>query len=281
LPGADLHDAIDVLCASCSSELADTLLLGLFKHSPDAVYFKDGEGRWLVANQVGLEIFHLNDKPYQGKTDAELTELAHPLYREAFLNCHVSDEAVWQLGVLSRVEEVIPLPEGGSKTFEVIKLPLFKEDGSRHGLMVLGRDVTERKEAETNLSNRSAILDALISSDWLLHSSESWQKIAPDILAMLGAASGFSRVSLFHTQSGKVEKPKISSVMRWTAPDSPPFPKALLHLDYESSGCKRWIDQLRQGQAVFGTRLSFHRKELALLKKTGYANHHSHPGIQR
>lgn len=252
---------------SLASGLGGLLLQGLFKHSPDAIYFKDGEGRWLAANTAGLEIFHLNNKPYQGKTDAELAELAHPLYREAFLGCHTSDEMAWNLGRVSRVEEVIPLPEGGYKTFEVIKLPLFKPDGGRHGLMVLGRDVTERKEAETNLSNRGAILDALITSDWLLHSVESWRKTAPDILGLLGAASSFSRVSLFQCETGNTGKPVMRNMARWLAPGSPPFPDEMSCV--EAGACRRWMEQLRQGQPVFGSRDSFPAAEQEVLRKLG------------
>ncbi len=268
-PAIEFQCSIEEVCASCTSELAGSLLLGLFKYSPDAVYFKDGGGRWLAANEVGLELFHLQGKPYQNKTDAELASQAHPLYREALQNCHLSDERAWSLGKLSRVEEVVPLPEGGFKTFDVIKLPLFKPDGSRNGLMVLGRDVTESKEAQTNLNNRSAILDALISSDWLLHSSESWQKIAPDILGLLGAASRFSRVSLFRSGISPAGRAVATNIMRWSAPGSPVFPKSLYTLDYETSGCERWCEQLKQGQPVFGMRPAFPKNELALLQKLG------------
>lgn len=265
-PEAFSPGPIDERSATGASGLAGSLLLGLFKHSPDAVYFKDGEGRWLAANDAGLDIFRLTGKPYQGKNDAELADLAHPLYCEALKGCRASDEIAWSRGVLSRNEEVIPLPEGGARTFEVIKLPLFQEDGSRHGLMVLGRDVTERKEAEANLSNRSAILDALISSDWLLHSAESWQRIAPDILGLLGAASGFSRVSLFHAEPGSSV---VRSLMRWVAPGSASLPQAFYQMDAASGGCRYWMERLCQGQPVFGARDSFSGEERALLQQLG------------
>ncbi len=89
------------------------------------------------------------------------------------------------------------VPEGGSKTFDVIKMPLFNEDGSRLGLMVIARDVTLRKNTEHDLNKRSAILDALIACDGILHSAESWKKVVLDVLGLLGSSSGFSRVSLF------------------------------------------------------------------------------------
>lgn len=245
------------------------LLLGLFENNPDPVYFKDGEGRWLVANPSGLEVFHLTDKPYQGKTDAELAELTHPFYREAFLGCKASDEHAWSLGVLSRHEEVVPLPEGGSRIFDVIKLPLFNADGSRQGLMVLGREITDRKEAEMQLNSRGAILDALISSDWLLHSADSWQKVAPDILGLLGAASGFSRLGLFKCIGDGNGSASAVNATRWAASDNVQFPDRYLTFDFVEAGCSRWLEYLQQGQPVFGMCADFPVSEFKFLQKLG------------
>lgn len=245
------------------------LLLRLFENNPDPVYFKDGDGRWLAANASGLEVFHLRGQPYQGKTDAELAELTHPFYREAFLDCKASDECAWSLAVLSRHEEIIPLPEGGSRIFDVIKVPLFNTDGSRQGLMVLGRDVTERKEAETQLNSRDAILDALISSDWLLHSGESWQKVAPDILGLLGTASGFSRLGLFKCIVDENGTASAVSAARWAASDDVQFPDQYLTFGFVEEGCLRWLEYLQQGQPVFGMRAAFPVSELKFLQKLG------------
>ncbi len=124
----------------------------LINSTPDIVCFKDGEGRWLEANKADLELFALENVDYSGKTDAELAEFTDPIYKESFLDCMKSDEVAWQKGSLSIVEETIPLIGGGEKIFEVIKVPLFNEDGSRKGLVVLGRDITERKNAENKLA---------------------------------------------------------------------------------------------------------------------------------
>lgn len=264
-----LERAVKALCDSCESSVAGSLLLGLFESSPDAIFFKDAEGRWLAANTSALDLFSISPNGYQGKTDLELANDENPLYRDAFLNCHFSDEQTWAAATTISNEEVFALPGGGTRAFDVIKTPFFKADGSRHGLLVMGRDVSDRKEAEAHLSNRSAILDALISSDWLLHSSESWQKIAPDILGLLGAASGFSRVSLFKGIVDDDCNPAAVNLHRWTAHGSEPFPKEYLTFGFEKIGCARWLECLQQGQPVFGMRAAFPPSELALLKKLG------------
>lgn len=142
--------------------LRDTekMLSTLINASPDFICFKDGEGRWLTANESGLNLFHLDAKNYQGKTDLQLAEQTHKLYREAFRDCFSSDEGAWNAQGLTRLEEVIPAPEGENKTFDVYKIPLFNDDGSRHGLVVLGRDITERKQTEEKLRLAATIFES-------------------------------------------------------------------------------------------------------------------------
>ncbi|MBI3903850.1 MAG: diguanylate cyclase [Nitrosomonadales bacterium] len=137
-----------------------TMLSTLINASPDFICFKDGEGRWLTANESGLGLFRLDAQNYQGKTDLELADQTHPLYKEAFEGCLASDEKAWQAHALTRIEEIIPLPEGGNKIYDVYKIPLFHDDSSRHGLAVLGRDITERKQAEEKLRLAATIFES-------------------------------------------------------------------------------------------------------------------------
>lgn len=123
----------------------------LINATPDIICFKDGQGRWLEANDADLALFGLTEVDYHGKTDSELAAYTLPIYREAFLTCEATDERAWQSHGFSRGEETIPLPDGGAKTYDVIKVPTFAANGERKGLVVLGRDITERKDVEQQL----------------------------------------------------------------------------------------------------------------------------------
>jgi PAS domain S-box-containing protein len=130
---------------------------------PDSICFKDGEGRWQEANESSLKLFELEDVRYRGKKDSELAEFSD-FYRDAFLTCEETDEKAWAAGPVSRGDEVIPLPDGSSKVLDVIKVPLFHPDGSRKGLVVVGRDITEGKRAEEALQKQYELQRALLSS---------------------------------------------------------------------------------------------------------------------
>lgn len=117
----------------------------------DFVNFKDGQGRWIESNEFGLKLFNLENVDYKGKKDSELAEYTD-FYADALRYCETSDEETWVNGQITRIEEVIPLPDGTEKTFDTIKVPLFHTDGSRKGLVIIGRDITERKHVEKLLA---------------------------------------------------------------------------------------------------------------------------------
>lgn len=117
----------------------------------DFVNFKDGDGRWIQSNDFGLKLFQLEDVDYRGKKDSELAQYSE-FYAEALNYCEISDQETWEKGTFTRYEEVVPLPDGTSKIFDTIKVPLFHEDGSREGLVIIGRDVTTLRQTEERLN---------------------------------------------------------------------------------------------------------------------------------
>ena len=118
----------------------------LINAMPDLVCFKDGRGRWLVANQFYLDMVGLAEVEYRGHTSSELAAPARDL-GEFMLASSRSDERAWEEGRAIAYEKELPTPDGDAKIFDVIKIPLFEADGSRRGLVMVGRDVTERKLA--------------------------------------------------------------------------------------------------------------------------------------
>jgi two-component system, sporulation sensor kinase E len=117
----------------------------------DFVNFKDGEGRWIEANEFGLQLFQLENVDYRGKKDSELAQYTD-FYGDALRFCEISDEEAWNNRQITRIEEVLPVPDGSSKIFDTIKVPLFNNDGSRQGLVIIGRDITEKKEMALKLA---------------------------------------------------------------------------------------------------------------------------------
>jgi PAS domain S-box-containing protein len=123
----------------------------LINATPDTICFKDGFGYWLIANQAHLELFGLKDVDYQGKTDSELAQFAHPHYQNMLLSSEVKDEQIWKAATATHIEEKYIDPRGNERIFKVTKIPLFEQDGSRKGLLTIGRDVTDERKREQQI----------------------------------------------------------------------------------------------------------------------------------
>ena len=128
----------------------------LIHSMPDFVCFKDGEGRWVQVNEFGRKLYELEAVDYRGKTDAELGSFT-PFFKEALESCVDSDEETWVKRELTRNEESFYVPSGELKTFDVIKVPLFFENGERKGLVTIGRDISQQKVAESLLLKKEKL----------------------------------------------------------------------------------------------------------------------------
>lgn len=131
----DVTSSASFLCEKSFSVLINT--------SPDFILFKDSGGRWLSANLVALKTFDIENIDWQGKTDLQLADLLPPAYRPALNACVISDEAAWDQRAPSRALETVQLTDGSKRHFDVMKSPLFHEDGSRNLLIIFGHDVTD------------------------------------------------------------------------------------------------------------------------------------------
>ena len=148
-----VHIVSDITEIKKSEELAvenAARMRVLLSAIPNAIFFKDGEGRWLLANPAGVELFGLQEIDYIGITDLELAEMV-PGFRLELQNCFHTDQAAWTNGDISYSEEIIHDGTGNLRTYDVLKVPIFRDDTSRRGIVVICRDVTEQRLMELQL----------------------------------------------------------------------------------------------------------------------------------
>lgn len=147
------------------------LLRTLINSNNDISYIKDGEGRWIYANDEGARLFGLENVDYRGKKDIELAEYSK-FYHEAFMTCIETDEIAWQKRKMSRAEEKINLIEGGYRVFDIVKVPEFDSDGKRKNIIIKGTDITKikrsQKELEQFKETHLGILDNIKEAVYIL-----------------------------------------------------------------------------------------------------------------
>jgi PAS domain S-box-containing protein len=135
------------------------LMRVLVNSTNDIFCIKDGEGRWVYANEEDLKLFELEGVDYRGKKDSDLASNSE-FYYNAFMACEITDEEAWGKAEVSRTEEKVLLSKGGYRVFDIVKIPLFNGDGSRKNLVVAGRDITKLyKERNYNKTVTSVLPD--------------------------------------------------------------------------------------------------------------------------
>ncbi len=137
-----------------------TQLQTLIEVVPDSIQFKDADGRWLLANSVCLDRFGLKGDDWRGRTDVEIG-LLHPSVAAALEASKAGDDRAWAGAKLHRSEEKGD-GHGAITCHEVIRVPLFDETGHRHAMVVVARDISDRKRNEIELEQHRRRLEELV-----------------------------------------------------------------------------------------------------------------------
>ena len=131
------------------------LLRTLIDHLPDPIYVKDKSCKKMIANLADVEnIGCKSEAEVIGKTDLELFN------DEIGLRGHLDDLKVIQRGepVLNR-QEAFYNGEGKKRWLLTSKIPIFDNDGNSSGLVGIGRDITEIKNAEEKILKLSMSIE--------------------------------------------------------------------------------------------------------------------------
>ncbi|CAG0983862.1 putative signaling protein [Methylophilaceae bacterium] len=131
----------------------------LIEAIPDSIILKDGNGRWLNTNEAAKVLFNLHEIDWQGKTDKELC-LAYPRLFATYFK-FLADGVAWDKAKKSLFSETVIDSAGNLRDYEISRQPLFNKSNLCEGLVVIGRDITERIQAERNLRVADTVIESL------------------------------------------------------------------------------------------------------------------------
>ncbi len=135
------------------------LLRSLMDYSPDYIYFKDLESRFIKINMALAEKFNLSHPDEAiGKTDFDFFAEDHA--KIAFKD----EKLLIETGeTISGKEEREIFLDGFETWVSTTKLPLLDEDGNVAGTLGISRDIEKRKKAEQEVTRRASHFEALNS----------------------------------------------------------------------------------------------------------------------
>lgn len=149
------------------------LLNSLVENVPDAVFFKDLDGRFVRVNRAMARDAGIDDPSFFiGKTDAEIWTGVLPA------EAGDDERQIIQTGipVLNKEEQPVS-PSGKPRWVLVTKMPLHNESGDIIGTFGVAREITQRKLAEKRLQESEARFRLLVEH-------------APDAMVMLDIDEG-------------------------------------------------------------------------------------------
>jgi PAS domain S-box-containing protein len=136
------------------------LLRTLLDNSPDCIYFKDRQSRFVRCSKAFEKLFQVSDRSrFIGKTDFDFftEEHARPAYED--------EQEIIRTGqpLLGKVEKETH-PDGRATWCLTNKMPWRDKEGNIIGTFGISKGVTALKEAEANLASERDLLRALLDN---------------------------------------------------------------------------------------------------------------------
>lgn len=122
----------------------------------DAIFFKDVESRYVIANTKTLEAFGLSRDEVIGRNDYEIM----PDREEAKKNIE-DDQLVLRTHKPLEIVKEMTAVDGKRYWFQAVKVPQFDEKGNAIALVGIARDITDVKRTEQALRRSHEQLRAL------------------------------------------------------------------------------------------------------------------------
>ena len=169
---------------------ANALLQALLDNTPDQIYFKDLQCRFIRNSRSQASLLGLSD-PIQavGKTDFDFFPHAAKAYAE--------EQEVMRSGKpLVDFEEWVVWPSGKETWVSTTKVPLRNSDGETIGIFGISRDITERKHTELAIQQLNADLEQ--QAVQLQNANKELEafsySVSHDLRAPLRAVDGYTRI---------------------------------------------------------------------------------------
>lgn len=124
---------------------SEALLRTIIEGTTDPIYLKDRQSKMLIANSATGRMIGMPVTEIMGKTSLDYLQNSE----EAKI-ITANDKRIMDAGRAEVLEEVIT-SASCSKTYQMTKAPWHDSDGSVIGIIVVARDITERKAMEDEL----------------------------------------------------------------------------------------------------------------------------------
>ena len=194
-----VEDISELKLAEDAFKRERNLLNALMDTTPDHIYFKDIDSRFLRINKSHAELFGLSDpKQAQGKTDFDFFTEEHA--RPAF---ETEREIIKTGRSVVGLEEKETWPDGGLTWVSTTKVPLYDNNGKIIGTFGISRDITEQKQEEQEIRRLNRTYAVLSNINELIVRESDRQILLNEVcnIAVQDGEFQMSWIGIFDTET--------------------------------------------------------------------------------
>ncbi len=131
----------------------EKILSEIFKAVPDLIFYKDCQLRYISFNDTFLKSCDFKKEEIIGKTDIDL------------LGKEIAEEFIhYDMQVINTKEAVKYDQKINNKIYNLIKSPIFSEEGEMLGILGIARDITVQKYLEKAFNEKQSQLSAILEN---------------------------------------------------------------------------------------------------------------------
>ena len=164
---------------------ANQILFDIANSSPDAIFAKDLDGRYILFNRETARVFGTAAEQAIGQDDTTVFPAQAEMIRANDRRVIVEDQ-------IKTYEETVTTVDG-ERTFLAIKGPLRDGDGTVIGIFGISRDITERNKFHETLSRNEryqrALLDNFPFAVWLKDTESRFLAVNAGFANLIGVSN--------------------------------------------------------------------------------------------
>jgi two-component system sensor histidine kinase/response regulator len=160
-------DVTDYKRAEATSRDRDAYLRAVTNTLPDPMWLKDPDGKYVSCNREFERFIGASESEIIGKTDSDL-------FPGDDVDAHLEDDRYATVSGRPsiRQEKITYSDDGHKELVEIVKAPLYNQEGAIIGVMGVARDISERKQHEAFSDFQTSRAEALLELPGLAESMD-------------------------------------------------------------------------------------------------------------
>ena len=184
-------DVSEIVKEQKKTEEQRALLATIFSSSPDLIWYKDAQGRFLAVNPRFAAVVGKEERNIVNRT---VDEILAPDFAAAF---KANDSMAIAEGIPMYTEEKITFADGHAEVVDSVRTPIFDSEGALVGMLGVSRDVSGRVTVEnelrdTQLELKKAVREANKANE---SKSEFLARMSHEIRTPMNAIIGMTNIA--------------------------------------------------------------------------------------